>query len=165
MGAPDLLVVIDDFDVRGPLGRPDEAHAVLIVDPNTVLPTPIAFQRFQTISGRHAQLVQGDDRIQLVQLSARDPPQRLRAALPGRLRRPPIEDIRSRVIGKRTDHWRSRQLILKYNGYRYKAPDRAATLVATRSPSAPNARVQLQGAFLSTFAILLCKIPDALRTT
>jgi hypothetical protein len=50
-------VVIRDLDVRGSRRRPYEADAVLIIDADAVLPGAIAFQRFQAIAGRNAQII------------------------------------------------------------------------------------------------------------
>mgnify|MGYP007070632762 CR=1 FL=1 len=49
-------MVIDDLYIRGSGGRPDEANAVLVVDPNTVLAEPITFQDLQAISRRDSQV-------------------------------------------------------------------------------------------------------------
>ena len=46
---PVFLMIIDDFDVFGPVG-PSEANTPLIVDADTVLSVPIAGERFQSIS-------------------------------------------------------------------------------------------------------------------
>jgi hypothetical protein len=62
-------MVIGNFDVPRSVTFPDEAHSVLIVDPDAVLPLPISGKSFQSIAGRHAQIVQTDSDIELVQLT------------------------------------------------------------------------------------------------
>ncbi len=49
---------------------PHEANAVLIVDPNTVLPFPVSFEGFQTVSGRIAQVLQEGSGVYHHQLSS-----------------------------------------------------------------------------------------------
>jgi hypothetical protein len=52
------LVVVDDLDIRGAIGGPDEAQTPLTIDAQTVLTDAIAPQDFQTIAGRHTQVGQ-----------------------------------------------------------------------------------------------------------
>src|SRR5262245_10239620 len=66
-----LAVIIDDFDIPRSSGGPNEAYSPLIVYPNAVLPRPIAFERFETISGRHAQIVQLSRLIEQTELAQR----------------------------------------------------------------------------------------------
>ena len=47
---------------------PNKANSILIVDPNAVLPGPIATQRFESIARRHAKLVELGRRIDGTQL-------------------------------------------------------------------------------------------------
>ncbi len=49
------LVIIGDFDVAGILAVPAEADTILVIDSEAVLARPVAFERFQVISGRKAQ--------------------------------------------------------------------------------------------------------------
>ncbi len=53
-----LLVVVDDLDVSGICARPAETDPPLIVDPDTVLPGAIAFELLQSVTGRHAEIVE-----------------------------------------------------------------------------------------------------------
>jgi hypothetical protein len=46
-------VIIDDFDVIGSSFSPHEAHAVLVIDPDTVLPLPHTMQSFEAIARRN----------------------------------------------------------------------------------------------------------------
>ena len=52
------LVVIHNFHVVWPVGRPPEADAPLRVDPNAVLPGPDAPERFQSIARQSRQVVE-----------------------------------------------------------------------------------------------------------
>jgi hypothetical protein len=45
-------VVVHDFDVSRPGGRPDKAHAPLPIDADTVLAAAIVFQRFELVARR-----------------------------------------------------------------------------------------------------------------
>jgi hypothetical protein len=58
-------VIVDDFHIVGIAGTPTEADAPLIVDPDTVLTGPVAFQRFQPIAGRNTQKVEAGRSIHL----------------------------------------------------------------------------------------------------
>ena len=52
-------MVVDDFDLVGMSVGESEADAVLIVDPDRMLPAPIATQFFQTVSGREFEILNG----------------------------------------------------------------------------------------------------------
>lgn len=54
---------------------PFETNAVLVVDPDTMLPAPVAPQKLKSVSGRDFEIVQRDRRIDLIQLSERYVPQ------------------------------------------------------------------------------------------
>jgi hypothetical protein len=54
------LVVIGDFDVVGIAIFPAEADAPLLVDSDTELAEPVAFESFQPIGGRNFQILQDD---------------------------------------------------------------------------------------------------------
>lgn len=60
-------MVIDDLDVLGPV-VPDEADPPLIVDPDRMLPGPLALQRLQPVPRGHAKVGQhggGGDHVEL----------------------------------------------------------------------------------------------------
>lgn len=59
-----LRVVVDDLDVEGIGGAPDEADAPLIVDPDAVLASTIALERLEAIAGRNARVSEGVGRIE-----------------------------------------------------------------------------------------------------
>src|SRR5436190_14982402 len=52
MVAPQMLVIVDDLHDLRVAVFPDEADAVLIVDPDTVLSASIARQGFQPVAGK-----------------------------------------------------------------------------------------------------------------
>jgi hypothetical protein len=62
-------MVIHDLDLCRTQRGPDEADAKLIVDPNAMLAEPVAFERFQPITRRNAQIVKFPGSIQHRQLS------------------------------------------------------------------------------------------------
>jgi hypothetical protein len=62
-------MIVNDLHVIGISVEPNKTQTPLIVDPNTVLPFPVAAQCFQTISGRRCQVAQFRGTIQLAKLS------------------------------------------------------------------------------------------------
>ena len=59
-----LRVVVDDLDVEGIGGAPDEADAPLIVDADAVLACTVALERLEPIAGRDAKVGEGVGRIE-----------------------------------------------------------------------------------------------------
>ena len=59
-----LRVVVDDLDVEGIGGTPDEADAPLIVDADAALASTIVLERLEAIAGRYAQVGEGVGRIE-----------------------------------------------------------------------------------------------------
>jgi hypothetical protein len=49
-------VVVDDFDVKGVIVSPSKADPPLLIDPNTVLPAPIALELLEPLTRRHLQI-------------------------------------------------------------------------------------------------------------
>ena len=66
-------MIVDDFYVRGPFGCPDEADSPLLVDADAVLSLPIIFQRLESISGWHLQVVKNRGPVQLCELAEGGP--------------------------------------------------------------------------------------------
>ena len=65
-----ILMIIDNFDVVRIAMAPDKTDAPLLVDANAVLTCAVASERFQTVAGRHSQVLQcpsGMQHLQLVQ--------------------------------------------------------------------------------------------------
>jgi hypothetical protein len=54
-----VSVVVDNFQIRGPAGRPAETDSILIVYTDAVVAAPVALQRFETIPGRGPEKVEG----------------------------------------------------------------------------------------------------------
>ena len=52
------LMVIDDFDLMRVPVLPDKANAPLVIDADTVLACPTAFESFEAIARRHPQIFQ-----------------------------------------------------------------------------------------------------------
>ena len=67
-------MVVDDLDIRWAHPGPDEANAILVVDPDAVLTCPRASERFEMIRGRGCKISQGDRAVQDLQLALRDSP-------------------------------------------------------------------------------------------
>lgn len=59
------LVIIDDFDIPRTSIRPNEAHAVLVVNTNAVLPGTRTPQGLETIASGTVHIAQSIYRIQL----------------------------------------------------------------------------------------------------
>jgi hypothetical protein len=72
-------MIVHNLNVMSAIGTPDKADTPLIVYADTVLTGPIAAQGFQSVSWRQPQITQAMSRVQLFELSARDPLNRLPA--------------------------------------------------------------------------------------
>ena len=64
-------MVVDDLDVEGIGGAPDEADAPLIVDADAVLASTIALEKLEAIAGRDAKVGEGIGRIEKDELPKR----------------------------------------------------------------------------------------------
>jgi hypothetical protein len=62
-------VIVDDLHIGGPLCRPDEADAPLLIDAYAVLSLPITLQRFEAVARRHLQIVKNCRSVQLRKLA------------------------------------------------------------------------------------------------
>ena len=61
-------MIIHDLNIICTCLLPTKTDAPLIVDPNTVLPGPISFECFKTVSGRYSQIFQTARNLKLSQL-------------------------------------------------------------------------------------------------
>jgi len=68
-----FLVIVRNFDAERIRAFPSKANPPLIVDSDAVLPGPIAFQGFQPISWRGAEVFQAPRLVEQQKLSARHP--------------------------------------------------------------------------------------------
>jgi len=71
--------VVDDLHVFRAAGTPAKAEPELVIDADAVLPSTISPQQFETVAGRHAQILQPLGDLQLPQLAPRHPLERLEA--------------------------------------------------------------------------------------
>jgi hypothetical protein len=62
-------MVVNDFDIMRAVSFPAEADTPLIVDTNGVLAFAVAFESFQSIAGRNAQVNQFRDGVKLGELA------------------------------------------------------------------------------------------------
>ena len=93
-------MVVDDLDVMGVALLPGEADAPLVVDANTVLSFAVAVQSLKAVSGRRAQIHQGDRRVEHHEFS-----QGGALDIVGQLLCPLAEEQRLRLfIGKAGNH-------------------------------------------------------------
>ena len=65
-------MVIGDLDAIGVAVTPSETDPPLIVDSNAVLPSTIAFQAFQPVSGRYPEIIEVPGIVQHSQLTTTD---------------------------------------------------------------------------------------------
>ena len=93
-------MVVDDLDVGRSVGGPSEADAVLIVDPDAVLPFPVAGQGFESVPWRHSEVVNHIGRIEHQELL-----QRSVAEVGAVLFDPtPAEQLLRVLVSERLDH-------------------------------------------------------------
>lgn len=95
-----VSVVVDDFYVVGVAVTPSETDTPLVVDPDAVLAFAIAFEGFEPIGRRYAQIVQHAGVPQHAQLAACHRLDICRQA-PGRHSAP---DLFRFLVGKVPDH-------------------------------------------------------------
>jgi len=76
-------VVVDNFDLMGIFFKPEEADTPLVIDPNTILPSAVAFEGFKVIAGRVSQVCQPSGGVKHSELSARNGEYVCRKALGG----------------------------------------------------------------------------------
>ncbi len=98
------LMVIDNFNSRRPCICPNKADAILIIDPDAVLPFSVAAQRLQAITRWYSQLAERIYGIHLVELASRDTPQNGRTGPPGFSRSSAVKNIFNALISKAHDH-------------------------------------------------------------
>jgi hypothetical protein len=67
-----LLVVVHNLNVVSVSLAPDETDAPLIVDPDTMLSGPIAFEHFQPVARRRYQVSKLNSNIKLAKLALDD---------------------------------------------------------------------------------------------
>jgi len=65
------LVVFDDFDIGGPFLSPGKTDAPLVIDPDGVLATTVAGQRFEPVCWWGTQIVETASAMEDVELSQR----------------------------------------------------------------------------------------------
>ena len=62
-------MVINDLHILSVMAGPSEADSPLIIDPDAVLPLPVAPQSLQSIAGRNAQVIEAGGDFELTQLA------------------------------------------------------------------------------------------------
>src|SRR5258705_1330753 len=87
-----IMIVHDLHSLRSGV-RPSETNAILLVDPDTMLPLPITLQQFQAISRGNTQRLKPSCRVKLIQLTPGDVPEIGRTNSPRRLGIAAIKDI------------------------------------------------------------------------
>jgi hypothetical protein len=97
------LVVVRDLDIARPLLRPPEADAVLVVDPDCVLPGARALQLVKPVPRRH-KLSEVRRRFERDQLAKRDIPDLLGTDAPCLSRVYLVEDVFGAAVAEADDH-------------------------------------------------------------
>jgi hypothetical protein len=69
-----------------------------------MLPEPVLFQRFQPVTRRNSQGIQGNHGIKLIKFPLRNRPNALRTGAASFHRTSPIKDILSALVEERFDH-------------------------------------------------------------
>jgi len=92
-------VIVDDVNLVRVTVTPGEADAVLIVDPDAVLPVAITRERFKVVAGKRTQVAKAPRSVQLLELSLSDAGDTLEAAA-----EPAGEQVLSLPVAKRADH-------------------------------------------------------------
>jgi hypothetical protein len=96
-------MIVDDLNVLGPNLGPPEANAVLVVDPDRMLPGAISFQLLEAEPGKR-EGTEGHARVQAVQRLGTllvEVPRKRPAGGPGVFA---VEDILGAPIPERPDH-------------------------------------------------------------
>jgi hypothetical protein len=68
-------MVVRDLNLVGISSLPSKTQAILVVNPNAVLPVPVSAQPFQAISVWNGKLAEVSDLINLIELSPSHLPQ------------------------------------------------------------------------------------------
>jgi len=97
-------MVIRDLDLVGISGLPTKANAVLLIDPNAVLPPSLASQAFESVTRRDGQISQVADPANLIEFPPSGGPQPLRTGSPGRRGIRPVKDILRLSVPERAYH-------------------------------------------------------------
>jgi hypothetical protein len=97
-------VIVDYLDRFWSTVGPNEADAVLVIDPYAVLASPIATQRLKPVAWRNTEVIQMTSRIELLKLEEHSPSQLLWHGGPGVFCRSPVEKVLRAPIAKGSDH-------------------------------------------------------------
>lgn len=88
-----LLVIVRGFNLVSIASLPSETNPILIIDPDTMLPAPVATQPFQAISPWHSEITEVSDSIDLIELPPSNLPQGPWADSPGDRTIDAVEDV------------------------------------------------------------------------
>jgi hypothetical protein len=97
-------VIVDYLDLLRAGVGPGEADAVLIVDPDAMLTGSIPGQRLETVARWNPERLEGNRRIETVDLPAGDRPELRGAGSPRGFRVPSVKEVCGAGIGERPDH-------------------------------------------------------------
>ena len=97
-------MIVGYLDFGGPHVGPCETDTKLFIDANAMFPSSVAGQPLKSVARRCAKVAQNGSGIELVELSPRYSPYRLRTYPPGRSGGAPIEHILGSTIPERYDH-------------------------------------------------------------
>jgi hypothetical protein len=97
-------VIVDYLDLLRAGVGPGEADAVLIIDPDAMLTGSIPDQRLETVARWNPERLEGNRRVETVELPAGDRPKLRWAGSPRGFRVPSVKEVCGAGIGERPDH-------------------------------------------------------------
>jgi len=97
-------VIIRYLNPIRPIVGPDKTDSELIVDPYAMLACPAPFLRFEPVTGRNPERIQGNYRVELIQFSPRHTPDIFRTDTPSLFRVFSIKNILGTFVVERFDH-------------------------------------------------------------
>ena len=106
-------MIVRNFNFVGIASLPSKTNPILIVDPNTVLPTPVSAQPFEAIPAWNSKFADISDSIDLIKLPPSDLPQSMGASPSGYRRVNPIKNVLGALRTEQLYHG------CYYNGTRY----------------------------------------------
>jgi hypothetical protein len=104
MKQPHSTVVVYDLHILGSALGPPKADAILVVNPDAVLPSSVTPQLLQSIGRRCSEIFERMGLIQLVQLAPSDFPEACRARAPRRFGVGGVEDVPGARGREASDH-------------------------------------------------------------
>jgi hypothetical protein len=97
-------MIVHNLCVSDATLRPSKTDPVLLVDPDTVLPPPVALQSFQVVARRNPEILNGVGVVENEQLGPRSTLEVRRTDFPCGLRVLAVEDILGAFVSEGQNH-------------------------------------------------------------